>query len=133
MSENRGQHTLLVEIMVAVLFFALCATVLLRTFVSTREYSRRAGVDSVALVEAQDLSERLYVSQDREATLTEDGFAQQDGVWTLDAGDYRLEVSLGAEDAPAGEMMTATVRALRDDILIVELPVLHYVPREAIA
>lgn len=133
MNESRSQRTLLVEILIAVLFFALCATVLLRTFVSARECSRRAGVDSVALLEAQDLAERLYASEDQEALLAEDSFAESDGVWLRDAGDYRLEVCLSAEEVPAGELMSATIRALRDDDTIVEIPSLRYVPREAIA
>ncbi len=133
MNENRSQRTLLVEILIAVLFFALCATVLLRTFVSAREYSDRAGIDSAALLAAQDLSERLYASQDWAALLAEDGFAESDGVWTRDAGAYHLEVRLDAEEAPAGELRTATVRATREDQLIVELPSVRYIPREAIA
>lgn len=131
MSGSRSQRTLLVEIMIAVLFFALCATVLLETFATAHEYSDRAGVDSAALLEAQDLAERLYAADDREALLTACGFAQEDEIWRRDAGDYSLEVELGEELAPAGTLWTAQIRALREDGLIVELPGARYVPGEA--
>lgn len=134
MNENKSQRTLLVEIMIAVLFFALCSTVLLRAFVSAKEYSRRAGVDSEALLEAQDIAEQLYVSEDGEALLAECGFAQDEGAWRRESADgYYLEVRLDSEEASAGSLLIATVRAMMADELIVELPSVRYVPREAIA
>lgn len=133
MNENRSQRTLLVEILIAVLFFALCATVLLRTFVSAKECSRRAGIDNVALMEAQELAERLYVSQNWEALLAEDGFAEGDGLWLRDEEDYQLSVRLDTEETPAGVLGIATIRATRGDWLIVELPSARYWPQEAIA
>lgn len=131
MKENKGQRTLLVEILIAVLFFALCSTALLRMFVAAKECSQRAGIDNIALMEAQDLAERLYVSQDWEALLAEDGFAEGGGQWLRDARSYQLAVRLDAEDAAAGELKTATIRATREDWLIVELPSVRYEPREA--
>lgn len=132
MSGSRSQRTLLVEIMIAVLFFALCATVLLKTFATAHEYSDRAGVDSAALLEAQDLAERLYASADPAALLVGCGFAEADGLWRRDGGDCSLEVELATEAAPAGALRTARIRALRGGEAIVELPCARYVPREAV-
>lgn len=131
MSGSRSQRTLLVEIMIAVLFFALCATVLLRTFVTAHDYGSRAGTDGAALTQAQNLAECLYAAPDMRAALEDRGFAQADGLWRLDADAYVLEVTLAEESAPAGALRTAQIRALRGDATIVELPCARYVPGEA--
>lgn len=131
MSGSRSQHTLLVEIMIAVLFFALCATVLVRTFAAAHEYGNRAGADSAALLEAQDLAERMYAAGDPRALLAECGFAEADGLWRRDGEAYSLEVELDGEEAPEGTLQTARIRALRDGEAIVELPCARYLPREA--
>lgn len=132
MNGSRSQRTLLVEIMFAVLFFALCATVLMRTFATAHEYSDRAGTDSAALLEAQDLAERLYAAADPQALLEDCGFARADGLWRREAEEYILEVELAGEAAPAGVLRTARIRALRGGETIVELPCVRYVPQEAI-
>ena len=69
MSGGRNQRALLMEIMIAVLFFALCASVLLQTFAAARECSRSAGVQGAALLEAQSLANRLSASDDMAAAL----------------------------------------------------------------
>lgn len=131
MSGSRSQRTLLVEIMVAVLFFALCATVLLRTFAAAYAYSERAGVESEALLMAQDLAECLYAADDREALLAGSGFDEEEGRWRREHGAYALEVELAGEDAPAGTLQTAQIRAKRGDATVVTLPCARYVPGEA--
>ena len=131
MSKNRSQNALLVEIMIAVLFFALCSTVILETFVAAREYSRRAGVQNEALVELQDLAERLYVEKEADQLMKARGFTPSDEGWELDAGDYTVEVKFAQEEAPAGTLNTALLRALYGDKLLAELPWARYVPGEA--
>ena len=81
MSGGKNQRALLMEIMVAVLFFALCASVLLQTFAAAREYSRRAGVEGEALLQAQSLASLLYVREDTDTALRESGFEECGGVW----------------------------------------------------
>ncbi len=131
MNGSGSQRTLLVEIMVAVLFFALCATVLMRTFAAAYAYSDRAGVESEALLAAQDLAESLYAAEDPEALLTEGGFTEADGCWRREGAAYALEVELAEEDAPAGTLRLAQVRALRGETTVASLPCARYVPREA--
>lgn len=130
MNGSRSQRTLLTEIMIAVLFFALCATVLMETFATAYRYSTRAGVDSMAMTEAQDLAERLYAAGDRDELLKQSGFVRDESRWVKDGGDYRLEVSMGAEDMPVGMLDTVAIRAFREDALIVELPGARYTPQE---
>ena len=132
MSAGKNQRALLMEIMIAVLFFALCASVLLQTFASAREYSRRAGLESETFLEAQSLDASLYAAQDMSAQLEALGFEDTGAVWTRQAGDYRIEVELGAEKAPAGVLHTALVRMLRNESELAQLPVARYVPGEAV-
>lgn len=133
MSRSRNQNALLVEIMVAVLFFALCSTIILETFVTAREYSRQAGIYNEALVDLQDLAERLYAADGEAQLLEADGFVCEDGRWTLDGEEYMIEVVLTQREAPSGELREALLRALRRDKTIAELPWAHYIPGEASA
>lgn len=131
MSRSKNQNALLVEIMIAVLFFALCSTVILETFVAAREYSRRAGIQNEALVELQVLAERLHAVDGETYLLEEDGFVFQDESWLLEGGEYTVEVEFAEEEAPAGKLNTALLRALYRDKAVVELPWAHYISGEA--
>ena len=131
MSGGKNQRALLMEIRVAVLFFALCASVLLQTFAAAREYSRRAGVEGEALLQAQSLASLLYVREDADAALRESGFEECGGVWTRQEEEYSLSVSGQDEAMPAGMLRTMTVRVLLEETLMAELPVARYAPEEA--
>ena len=130
MSGGKNQRALLMEIMVAVLFFALCASVLLQTFAAAREYSRRAGVEGEALMQAQSLASLLYVREDTDAALRESGFEERGGVWTRQE-EYSLSVSGQEEATPSGTLRTMTVRVLLGETVMAELPVARYAPGEA--
>ena len=112
MNRSRNQNALLMEIMITVLFFALCASVILETFVTAREYSRDAGIYDVVLIEMQNLAERFSVADAPQDVLDAEGFVHEDGLWMLDGGHYSLEVELGWEGAPAGGIETAVIRAV---------------------
>lgn len=131
MSGGKNQRALLMEIMIAVLFFALCASVLLRTFVTVRELSRRAGVRTDALLTAQSLANRLYAQEDMPAELEAMGFEAQEGTWTRSGEGFELAVVLEDESTAAGTLQTALVRVTEGDSDIIELPVARYVPGEA--
>ena len=133
MSGGRNQRALLMEIMIAVLFFALCASVLLQTFVAAREYSRGAGAQGAALLEAQSLANRLSASEDMAATLFEQGFEECDGLYLRAEAELRFEVELGAEQTAAGTVQTAQVRALQEHKVLAELRAARYRPGEVAA
>lgn len=128
MNKNRSQATLLVEIMIAVLFFALCSTVIMDTFVTAREFSRRSEIEREALLAMQNLTERLYAVDDAEALLESAGFQTADGVWTLEQDEYRLELVFETEPTAAGTLEVFQLRALRGEQLIAELPGACYLP-----
>ena len=131
MSGGKNQRALLMEIMLAVLFFALCASVLLQTFTAAREYSRRAGVEGEALLQAQSLASLLYVREDVDAALRESGFEERGGVWTRHDEEYSLTVSGQEEEMSSGTLRTLTVRVLLGETVVAELPAARYTPGEA--
>ena len=109
-NKNRS-NVLLVEILIAVLFFMLSATVLVKVFATARNMTVRAGVESVAVADAQNVAETLYAAEDIDATLSEMGFFSSHGAWTLDRGDYTLYVAGQSAPTEAGELWSGTVSA----------------------
>lgn len=117
MRNNNRSNVLLVEILIAVLFFMLSATVLVRVFVTARNMTVRSGVESRALAEAQNVAEALYAADDVDAALENMQFRNSHGSWSRDCGDYTLYVTGETQPTNAGEMFSGTVSAfykLRD-------------------
>ena len=103
MVKHNQLNTLLMEILIVVLFFALCSTVILDVFVGAHNQSARAGAQADALTAAQSLADRLYAADEREDVLRQSGFFERgDGTWHLSCGAYDLLVTLGEETYSAG-------------------------------
>ncbi|MBQ2957044.1 MAG: hypothetical protein IJE08_11345 [Clostridia bacterium] len=128
MSKNRSQNILLAEIMVAVLFFALCSTVILEVFVTAKEYSGRAEAESEAMLIAQDLAEQFYAADDAEALLQEKGFIIQNDIWTAELNGYTLAVETAEESTEAGILRTAQISISLEEDMLAGLPVARYIP-----
>lgn len=128
MSKNRNQNNLLVEIMIAVLFFALCSTVILETFVAAREFNTRSEIESEALVVMQDLNEQLYAVSAAEEFLVNAGFEQAEDGWYRDETDYRLKLVLKEESTEAGILRNTLIQAQRSDETFLEIPGARYYP-----
>lgn len=128
MNKSRNQNVLLVEIMIAVLFFMLCSGVLLETFMAAREYERRSFMETEALIDMQSISEKMYASENAEDVLRDSGFVQEDGKWLLDMGEYMFEAELGEEMTEAGFVRNTVIRTLRDGQTVMEIPGARYLP-----
>ncbi|MBR4442982.1 MAG: hypothetical protein IKS52_06905 [Clostridia bacterium] len=136
MGEKNRTNVLLVEILIAVLFFMLSATVLVRVFSSSRLLTVRSGVETHALSEAQNIAERLLVAEDPEAKLKELGFVSSHGAWTMDCGEYTLYVTSETVPADAGELWQGQVSAFlkqrdpdaarQEDVELFTLPCARY-------
>ena len=124
-----NHHALLMEILIAVLFFALASTVILNTFATAHSQSRLAGITADALVQAQNLTEQLYAQQPggEEEFLAEQGFVPDGEGWTLDCGDYVLIVT--ADDG----FSAAEMRAVSGESELLRLPYAKYSPIEVSA
>ena len=123
MGNGKRQSALLVEIIIAVLFFALSATVILDVFATAYAQSTYAAACNAAMEDAQNCAEHLYASAAPEQTLSEDGFVANGDTWSRSGDGYVLYVELGQEAAGAGELRTAQIRALRGDKELLTLPV----------
>lgn len=128
MSKSRTQNTLLVEIMISVLFFALCSTVILEVFVTAREYSRRSAVEGQAMISVRDTAEQVYGAEDAQLLLAEAGFEQTENGWVKAYSEYRLELVLQEEETAGGILRSGQICALREDKVIAEIPVVRYIP-----
>lgn len=112
MRNRNRSNVLLVEILIAVLFFMLSATVLIRVFVASRNMTVRSGVESEAIVDAQNVAEAIYAAEDIDQTLSDMGFASAYGAWSQNRGEYTLYV-VGAETpTDAGVLWEGSVEAL---------------------
>ena len=128
MNRRGAQNVLLMEIMVAVLFFALCSTVLLETFMAAREYSRRSELESKALVNVQDIAEQLYATADESALLTELGFEWQGDRWLKEQPEYTLTAEIDWQTTTAGRIRKVQICAMNGESALLELPCVRYWP-----
>ena len=118
------------EILIAVLFFALSATILLEVFVGARNQSLRAGITNEALFAAQNLADRLYCAEDAETLLTQAGFSREKDAWTLNRGAYTLTATWEEERLLGGTLRSAKVCAQYGDETLLTLPCTRYLPEE---
>ena len=136
MSGRNRSNVLLVEILIAVLFFMLSATVLIQVFVTARNMTVRAGVETRALAEAQNVAEALYAADDPDAALEAMQFKLYHGAWSRSDGDYTLYVEGEERASEAGVSWVGTVRAFysvrsvnqvrQEDEELFSLPCAHY-------
>ena len=111
MRNRNRSNVLLVEILIAVLFFMLSATVLIKVFATARNMTVRSGVESVAVADAQNVAETIYAADDIDGALETMGFYNLHGAWAQNRGDYTLYVVGEATPTAAGELWSGTVSA----------------------
>ena len=140
MSGKNRSNVLLVEILIAVFFFMLSATILVRVFAAARSLSVRSGVETEALMAAQNTADAIWAADDVDAALEEMEFASAHGVWTRDYGTYTLYIEGGAAPAGNGALWEGVVRAyyrqqgedgIRSDAELFALPCVRYREAEA--
>ena len=82
----------------------------MRVFVTARNMTLRAGVETQALAEAQNVAETLYAAEDPAAALEDMQFKRYHGAWSRSDGDYTLYVEGEEKPADAGVSWVGTVR-----------------------
>ena len=137
MGNGKRQNALLVEIIVAVLFFALSATVILEVFATAYVQTTYADSCNAAVAEAQNLASRLYMTDAPEALLESEGFTLDGDIWrhledddNESDNDYVLQIAVENHQYGAGELRTARIIALRGERKILDIPCAHYIPGE---
>jgi len=126
MNRSRSQNMLLVEILIALLFFVLCTAVLISTFAAARELSRRSETDNAAIVEVQNIADRMYAAEDAEALIAAEGFAASGDSWIREESGLRIEISIKEENNTTGMIKTADICAYDGERLIARLPFARY-------
>ncbi|MBQ6374296.1 MAG: hypothetical protein IJJ45_07410 [Clostridia bacterium] len=114
MGNNNRSNVLLVEILIAVLFFMLASTVVVQVFVTARNLAVKAGVETRALAEAQNVAEALCAADDPDAALEAMSFRSAHGAWTRAGDAYTLYVEGDQTDTDAGTLWQGSVRAFYD-------------------
>lgn len=109
---NRSK-AILVEILIAVFFFMIAATVLVRVFVTSHRLTVLSGLKTQALSEAQNVADAIYAAEDVDADLRDMGFVLSHGVWTRAAedGTYTIYVECSETPTETGSLWNGTVRA----------------------
>lgn len=131
MKKNNRSNSLLMELMLAALFFMLGTVVLVEIFAAAGKLSKRADMRNCALPEAQSLADRFWAADDGAALLTELCVAEGDG-YAMDCGDFRLNVTLETESAAAGSLAIAHITAVdAQGYELAQLDSAKYIPGEA--
>ena len=130
--KNYKGNTLLIELIIVLLFFALSQTVVVSMFAAAHDKAEHSVMLSSALTFSESVAERLTLEDDPDAALQEAGFAGSDGIYTYtDPHGYDVQVTMRREEKPAGEMLYITVTALHNGEELLTLPVQNYMPKEA--
>ena len=120
---------MLVELMLVVLFFILCTSVLMQLFGEAQIQGEEGVWLTESVGEAMNLAEMLYASEDPQMALEELGFtadSEQAGRWSAQRGAYLAQVDLTEEEKEAGVLRRQEVRILRNGRLLAELPMARY-------
>ena len=130
MKEGGRANALLVELLLVIFFFMLAAAVLVQIFADAKLKSRTAHATNASMLEAQNIAEDLYASDDPEAVLAEYGFTAQDGSWILERDGYLLKVTPREEETDSGLLRTYDVSGVEGEKTLLTLPSTRYIPKE---
>lgn len=130
MKEGSRANALLVELLLVIFFFMLCAAVLVQVFADAKLKSRTAHATNASMLETQNIAEELYNSDDPDAVLAENGFTGENGSWTLEREGYVLKVTLRTEETASGTLRTYDVSGIEGDKTLLTLPSTRFIPKE---
>ena len=122
MQTRSRSGALLTELIIVVLIFTLCASVLVQLFSFSVGLGGKAGARDNALNSAQNAAELLSAGGNPEEALLLLGFTKEDGVYRLKTDAYSLEAEFREEPREAGTMLIYSVRALRGEETLFTLP-----------
>lgn len=130
MKEGSRANTLLVELLLVIFFFMICAAVLVQIFADAKLKSRTAHATNASMLETQNIAEDLYGSDDPDAVLAEYGFTGENGTWTLERNGYLLKVTLRTEETASGTLRTYDVSGIEGEKTLLTLPSTRFIPKE---
>ena len=130
MKEGSRANALLVELLLVIFFFMISAAVLVQVFADAKLKSRTAHATNATMLEAQNIAEDLYASEDPDAVLTGYGFAAEGDAWVLRKEGYLLKVTLREEETASGTLKTYDVAGIEGENTLLTLPSTRFIPKE---
>ena len=139
MKEGSRANALLVELLLVIFFFMISAAILVQVFADAKLKSRTAHATNASMLEAQNVAEDLYASNDPDAVLAGYGFSTADEGWVLEKDGYLLRVTFHEEDQDSGVLRTyevCGVERVRDhsgnetENTLLTIPSTRYIPKE---
>ena len=130
MKQRSRANALLVELLLVIFFFMISAAILVQVFADAKLKSRTARATNFSMLEAQNIAEDLYATDDPDAVLAEYGFTADGDGWILKKDGYELQVSLTNEETESGTLRTYNVSGLEKDKVLLTLPSTRYIPKE---
>ncbi|MCR4707556.1 MAG: hypothetical protein K5746_06380 [Clostridiales bacterium] len=115
MKERSHGNALLLELMIAIAFFMLAASVLLRVYGAANALSLRAARVTQALDAAEDAADAVIAADAPEEALTRMGYSPAENRFTREEAGFRLSVSWEEEVRPAGILLSGIIKAETDN------------------
>ena len=130
MKEGGRANALLVELLLVIFFFMLAAATLVQIFADAKLKSRTAAATNASMLEAQNIAEEIYGSDDPEAVLDSYGFTSEDGTWVLQREGYLLKVTARTEETDSGLLQTYDVSGIEGENTLLTVPSTRFIPKE---
>ena len=130
MREGHRANALLVELLLVIFFFMIGATTLTELFASAKHKSLQARATNVSMMEAENIADDLYGSENPEETLQALGFTAEGEAWSLTQDGYTLTVTRQDEELESGTLRTFTISSFGDGADLFSLPSTRYIPKE---
>ena len=130
MREGSRANTLLLELLLVVLFFMLACTTIVEIFGQARLRSNQATVHNEAMLQAENVAEKLYNSAADEHAMTDIGFTLSGDNWTMAVDKAELQVTVSDSETESGIIRSFEIRALEGNEELFVLPVSRYLPKE---
>lgn len=135
MKEGGRANALLVELLLVIFFFMLAAATLVQVFADAKLKSRTASATNASMLEAQNVAEEIYGSDDPEAVLEAYGFTSEDGIWVLKHDGYLLKVTKKIEETDSGLLQTYDVSGIEvttndGEKTLLTIPSTRFIPKE---
>lgn len=130
MKTGSRTNILLVELLIAILFFMLSATSLIEVYGKTHEKSTVGESCAVTLDEARELAEVLYASDNPAGELTARGFSENGAEYISQRTLNTIRATVSNEETGGGNLRRVMIAVLIDDDVLYELNCTRYLEKE---
>lgn len=130
MKRAKSINALLIEIMIDVLFFALCSSVILEMFLFIRNMSSDVENRNSAMIDIQNIAEQMYATDDALFLLENEGFCVDRDVMRIERDGYSVIVRASEVETVGGVIFNAEITAMGRRGVIAQIPCARYIAGE---